>query len=586
MVPGEPKASYEVIAARVNCRAHTRGPGLSCPRVPTLRPAGRPSAPQRPPEASRAAKLAQNVVLCGLCAYLLAPALARATPGQATRLGGPEAQGPATRALTALHHNPAMLAGMRGLRFQIGGAGGLDQRWIERAPVTEDGAPTSDALDRRISLLNPSGGYFVGGSLYFEPVAVGIGAYDLGSELHYTSDDRLRWHLAPEPDRMPIFCRRDDTAACRLNGGAATARTDITVAVAWNVLGNLRIGAGVHFPRLRQRFAFDHSTVIAEHRAEGPRCNQVEDPQCAERIGFNGRTRWLPDRDNRPSGFDVALSFGLAVDIGDRVTLGLRYRTRPLVNGGALTLAGSAVVCRPDSSGIASDVLPCSVATPIDATLTERLSREAALGVSVILGRSRLWHLDSNLYWIDLCNDRVGQGAGVRTCADPGGQQLSLVGLDRNSVLLPESARYRGRQDVFGFDAYTTYRARSNLAVVLGNHFASPATRRQARSAADGDGWRLGFTVGVPLRVRQSNLQVVPGYGLDVYLPTRVLARDAAFDPIAASTFAASGGDINGPTADLVLAGRGRTSNAGRYTGAAHTVMLTLRWSERMLGFE
>lgn len=520
-----------------------------------------------------------------MTAFLAHPRIATAVPGQALRLGGPEPQGPATRALTALHHNPAMLAGMRGLRFQIGGAGGLDQRWIRRAEVGPDGAPTG-TLGPRATLLDPTAGYFVAGSLYFEPFAVGIGAYDLGSELHTSADTNDRWHLAPEPDRIPMLCRRNDTAACRYNGGAATQRTDVTIAVAWNILANLRIGVGVHFPRLRQRMAYDNSTVLAQQFQVGPRCNRVEDPLCAERLGFNGRTRWLPDRADRPAGFDVALTFGLAADISDRVTLGLRYRTRPLVRGGELVLAGDAVVCRPEPGGIATDVLPCSVATPIDATVTERLSREAAIGVSVVLGRNRLWRIDGNATWMDLCNDIIGSGAGISQCADPGTQQISLVGLDRNSVLLPETARYRGRQDVFAVDAYTTYRARSNLAVVLGSHFASPVVRRSARSPGNSDGWRFGLTFGLPLRARQSNLQVVPGYGFDLYVPERVRAGEAAFDPVAAAAFAASGGDLNRPEADLVLSGRGRPSNAGLYGGAVHTVMLTLRWSERMLGQE
>lgn len=515
-------------------------------------------------------------------AVLLASGSARASPGLAQRLGGAEPQGPATRALTALHHNPAMLAGMRGLRFQIGGSGGLDQRWIEREAVAPDGAPTGE-LGPRTSLLNPTGGYFVGGSLYFEPFAIGIGAYDLGNELHLASTDALRWHLAPEPDRSPLSCRKDDTPACKLNGGAATARADLTIALAWNILANMRLGVGVHFPRLRQRFAYDNSTVLSEHRDDGPRCNRVENPLCAERVGFSGYTRWLPDRDDRPAGFDVALTFGVAFDLSDRVTLGLRYRTRPLVRGGDLTLAGTAVVCRPEPGGIATDVQPCAVATPIDATVTERVSREAAIGLSAALGRSRQWGVDGNLSWVDACNDIVGRGAGVRTCADPGTQRISLVGLDRNSVLLPESARYRGRHDVFGVDAYTTYR-RSNLAVSVGSHFATPLVGRAARAPGNSDGWRVGLTVGVLLRVRQSNLQIVPGYGFDFYVPERV--RAGAFDPVAAAEFADAGGDLNSQHARLVLEGRGRPSNAGRYSGAVHTVMLSLRWSERMLGFE
>ncbi|MCY1006065.1 hypothetical protein OV079_10930 [Nannocystis pusilla] len=166
-----------------------------------------------------------------------------------------------------------------------------------------------------------------------------------------------------------------------------------------------------------------------------------------------------------------------------------------------------------------------------------------------------------------------------------GSQQISLVGLDRNSVLLPESTRYRGRQDLFGFDIYTTYQARSNLAAVLGGHFSSPVVRRTAREPGNNDGWRAGITVGVPLRVGSSNLQIVPGYGFDLYLPSST-GRPGDFDPAAATRFAAAGGDINSDDAALVLAGRGRPSNAGRYTGAVHTFMLTLRWAERTPGRE
>ena len=526
--------------------------------------------------------------LSGLLA-VMAPASAGAAPGQTTRLSVAEAQGPATRGLTALHHNPAMLAGMPGTRVQAGLAGGLDQRWIRRFGVGPDGAP-NDALGERESLLNPTTGYFVAASFYFEPFAIGFGLYDLGSQYNLQSTDAQRWHLAPEPDRLALLCRDNDSDACRINGGAAASRTDFTLAIAWNILTNLRIGVGVHLPRLRSRFTYDNSRSLARPEAgsgaSDGRCADVEAGACAERLGFAGLTRWLPSRDGRPSGFDLALTFGLAVDVSDRITLGLRYRTRPLVNGGDYVLAGQATVCRPDETenGI-GEVQPCSVATPIDATLREGGSREAAIGAAFVLGRSKLWRLDGNLYWLDLCNDNR-DGVGVLKCGDPGDQRLSLVGLDRDSVLLPETTRYRGRADVFGFDAYTTYRVRSTLAVMLGGHTSSPATRTAAVSAAGSDAWRFGLSFGATLRVRQSNFQLVPGYAFDLYVPTTVRGDRAAFDPTAAATFNAGGGDLNTPEAALVLAGRGRPSNAGRYTGAVHTFMLGLRWSERVIGFE
>ena len=175
----------------------------------------------------------------------------------------------------------------------------------------------------------------------------------------------------------------------------------------------------------------------------------------------------------------------------------------------------------------------------------------------------------------------AGQPAG-----DPGDQRLSLVGLDRGSVLLPETTRYRGRSDVFGVDAYTTYRARSTLAVMLGGHFSSPATRNAALSAAGSDGWRFGLSVGSTVRLGKSDFQLMPGYALDLYLPSTVRPGSAAFDPAAATAFHKSGGDLNSAEAAQVLAGQGRPSNAGRYTGAVHTFMLGLRWSERVVGFD
>lgn len=479
-----------------------------------------------------------------------------------------------------------MLAGMPGTRVHAGLLGGLDQRWIRRYPVDAAGQP-SGSLGDRTSIVNPTTGYFVAGSLYFEPFAIGFGAYDLGGQYDLESTEQLRWHLAPDPDRPAALCGRNDSDACRQNGGAATQRTDFTFAVAWNILSTLRIGVGVHLPRLRSRFAYDDSAALSNDASisgDG-KCADVENGGCAERVGFRGVTTWLPARSGRPSGFDLALTFGLAVDVSDRITLGLRFRTRPLLNGGDYVMAGKALVCRPDEGKFGStDVQPCSVASPVDATLREGAAREIAIGAAFVIGRSKLWRVDGNLYWIDQCHDNR-DGTGIVSCGDPGTQRLSLVGQVPTGVQT-EVTRYRGRADVFGADVYTTYRARSTLAFVLGGHTSSPGTRRTAMTAADHDAWRLGLTVGTTLRLAQSNFQIVPGYGFDLYVPTRVSPDDAAFDPASAIAYGMSGGDLNAPEAAAVLAGRGRPSNAGRYTGVVHTLMLSLRWSERVIGFD
>lgn len=524
---------------------------------------------------------------CGL--FFLLGGEAAAFPGQASRLGGADPQGAATRALTAIHHNPAMLATMPGTRYHGSFDLGLDHRWIRRYVAGEDGVGGAD-LDDRVTLLNPTTGYFAAASINLEPFAVGAAIYDLGSTYLLDSHPQLRYHLAPEPDRPPGLCGRASGGACALNGGAATVRTDLSLAVAWDIIGRLRLGLGVHFPRLRSRFAYDNSTVIAgSHVAEAAvRCNYVENPRCAERLGFNGRTRWLPETATRAAGFDLALTLGVAFEVNDRITLGARFRTRPLLRGGEITLAGDAIVCRPDDRDLAdnTEVQSCSVVTEINASLTQRMPQEAAIGASFVIGPSRLLRLDTNLSWLDLCADTLDGAKGVRRCSDPGTQRLSLVGLDPNSAILPESVRYRGLQDRFSLDVYTSYRPRSTLTMIIGGHTSTRAVARAATSAALMDGWRLGLTLGAALRIRQSNLQIIPGYGFDWTLPARVRPDEAAYDPTAGAAYAAAGGDLKSPAAAAILEGRGRPSNAGYYNGVAHTFMVALRWAERGIGVD
>ena len=513
----------------------------------------------------------------------LASSSAEAAPGQGLRLGGAEAQGPASRAVTALHHNPAMLAALKGTALQVVGSVGADQLRIRRALIDpQTGAPGSE-LDEATSLLNPSMGFFAGASIYFDPIAFGVGFYDLSSQYRLASADPLRFHLAPDPD---LGCLDPGRGGCPPNGGAVSTRQDLTLALALN-RGIVHFGVGVHFPRVRERFAFDNDTELTP-AAEGvvtARCDAKEDPLCAERIGFKGWTHWLA-RDGAPPGFDAALTLGVALELQrGAITLGARYRTFPLRRSGRVALGGVALVCRPDVDieQVGRDVVrPCETADPISATLVQRLPQQFALGGSFLLGRSRLWRIDTNLYWIDYCPG----GAEPGQCETGGAQQLRLVGLDRNSFVLPEFERYRGTQDLYGVDVHAAYRVRSNATVLFGSNLSSPSVRQRAQTAAWGEGWRLGLTAGGRFRVGQTNVLLTPGYGFDLLLPRRIEDSEAAFDPTAATAFAQAGGDLNARGATAVLAGRGRPTNAGRYLGLLHTVSLTLSWGESSRVFE
>ena len=471
-----------------------------------------------------------------------------------------------------------MLAAMRGTAVSATIYTGADQFRVRRFGFDlETGAPSGE-LGGPTSIANPRFGYFVGASLYFDPVAFGVGMYDLSNRFQLAGAEPLRYHLAPDPD---ADCLDPTLGGCPPNGGSATWRQDITLALALN-RANVQFGAAVHFPRLRRRFAFDNDTELtpAPERVQTARCEFKEDPQCAERVGFKGWTRWIP-QDGAPAGFDAAVTVGVAFQLRrDTISFGARYRTFPLRRGGQVVLGGQALVCRPDVETASMDgrdiVPPCELASPVGATLRERLPQEVAFGGSFVLGRARLWHLDTNFYWIDFCPGGLRAGQ----CGGRDAQTLSLVGLDRNSFVLPEFKRHTGRQDLYGVDAHATYRLRSNVSLTFGTQLNSPSVRRGSQTAAMGDGWRLGLSFGTRLRIKSTNVLITPGYALDVLLPRTVTAQRASFSPESSTNFFETGGDLNTTGASDVLSGRARPTNAARYFGLLHTLALSVRWGE------
>lgn len=564
--------------APISGLARVFGP-RACPVVARDVADRRRRGPARPRARARALAASAWALAIGL------PSVAAAAPGVASRLGGIEPSGPASRAVTGLHHNPAMLAAMRSTTIHASLSFGAEQLRVRRNAIDPATGEPLSTLQDPTNVLNAGVGYFVGGSLYLDPWAVGLGIYDLSSRYRLASADPLRFHLAPDPD---VGCLDPTLERCPPNGGEVSYRHDLTVALAYNG-GVFQLGAAGHFPMVRERLAFDNDTELQPAPDPGlitVRCDDKESDACAERVGFKGWTHWIA-RGSTPPGFDFALTLGAAVSlVNDRVTLGLRYRTFPLRRGGEVILGGVALVCRPDpqtaTTQVEDDVPPCTTAQPVGATLRERLPQEAGFGGSFVLGRSQLWRVDTNFYWADLCPG----GATPSDCPSDGNQTVRLVGLERARFVLPEFTRYRGLSDILGVDVYARYRAKTNVYLLFAGHFNSPGTQRAATTAATADGWRIGTSVGARVRVRRTDVLLVPGYGLDIDLPRRVRPGAAAFDPSAATAFVGSGNDLNAPGADFVLAGRGRPTNAGRYLGIVHTLSLAVLWGERSGTFD
>jgi hypothetical protein len=545
-----------------------------------------------------------------------APDLAKAAPGVANRLGGANAQGPATSSVTGIYHNPAMLGAVPGFSFETTLRTGVDHLAVRRFDINPDGSPTASQR-KPIHLANPAFDYFIGASFMLDPVAIGAAMHTSGSRFRLNSNDELAYHLVGESD---LGCSLDASRVCptQRKGGMLEMRTDFDLALAWNALDFMSLGATAHFPRQRSYLARDVDSVLTGANADSgcdPLSAAVENPDCAERLSFRGsaRLRWFGLNPRPATRLDFALTVGIAFNIAERVTLGVRYRTQPLLDGGKITLNGTAAVCRPDrNSSDQSDLRACDSAEAIDATVSERLPQEVAVGLAGEIGN---WALDSNLYWIDRCP--LG---GVSNCDGRDARSLVLVGLDQDASTLPETTVYRGLQDVFGAELWARYRLDdligANLPyykvlcsggseatdpktgkqlrcvprvdLLLGGAVNSPAVKPGALTVANSDGWALLATLGASFNLpgRNGTWSLAPAYALDFMLPTRVGpgGHAPAFDPTAAIDFEASGADLNSASAGTVLAGRGLPTNAAIYTGAVHTILFSVRWSERGVG--
>lgn len=526
-------------------------------------------------------------------ALALLPSAVNATPGQARRLSGVEAQGPATASVTALHHNPALLSRLPGINILSSISSGAEIVRARRFAVDDAGLPTA-TLGDSTSVTQPAFGYFVGASFMLDPIAVGFGAYSLGNTYRPQSAAPFRYHLADDPN---YGCRIDSAEQCPSPrfGGSAETRTDWTLAVAWNAFDRVRLGLSVHFPRMRVKLGRDEDTAQFSDTdtlsCDGVPDATMNDPRCTRRLVYDGRTqlRWFGLVDEG-SNFDLALTVGLAVDVGERGVLGIRYRTQPLLYRGTVETIGRARVCRPGQAAevAATDgTAPCGNDGDLRANWEQKLPREVAVGYSTRLGARDAFHLDTNLYWIDFCPG----GVSPASCQGRDVAQLQIKGLDPRASVLAETPIYRGRTDRYGLEVYSGYdlqRSKTHntkVSILWGGGFDSPATRPGALTMERVDGWAVKASVGASLELQQrlGSLFLAPGYGLNLQVPTTVGAGGSTplYSPDALAQFAASGGDINSPSAGAVLSGRARPTNAGRYFAHSHALLFSIRWSER-----
>lgn len=479
--------------------------------------------------------------------------------------------------------------------------GGLRQTSIRAQTRDPRGIPLegAQALGPWSHALNPGLNGFVAASADVDDLTIAIGFYTLGARLSPNASDNLREHAVGQSF---TGCDANSDRTCARNtglGGNYEVRSDATLAVAWHLLPIFDVGLAMHFPFLALRRAHDELASNSGNECLDPlgfRSREDGSLTCNQRFVLDAgtRARFVARERDDASRIDFAVTAGIAVRPHPRWQLGARFRFSPVLERGQYEIFGEAISCPLDDDGEPSSQCGDPTRTPV--VVQQRLPMEAAFGAAVQLGPANTWRLDANLYWIDGC---PGRGS-ASDCARASQRDLAATSTDTSpEARVHEKVLYRGLRDVFGLELWgerrlrTTRRpgapstsAQPGLDLLFGIAASTPTVIAGASTPTTLGGYWLSGSMGtrISLPMRNSSIELIPGYALDITLPVRIGegGRDSTFDPRARREFELTGADISAPSAAAVLEGRARASNAGIHFELEHTLMLNLRWTQRL----
>ena len=521
----------------------------------------------------------------GALGLLLSTSSAKAAPGEGIFVAGIEAQGPASSSLSAVFHNPAMLVDLNGLTLQASSRGKFRQQWITPAQIDASGQASSGYLDRSHTLNLALDG-FVGASFLFENFAVAAAIYSLDARNRQNSPSALQSFVRDNPD---AYCKLRPGHRCASTASASgfsEVRTELTLALAWQTLGRLRVGLGFHFPRYDLAWS---RTQQSEYQPSADACDRFaqSDEQCevVESLRVRTRLSWF-GRAEQGSRLLFAVTTGLALRIHPRLTIGARYRWRPNFGGRDPRLHGTLRACALVTSESGTQELRCGSEPPTRAQVSTHEGRQFALGASYQPKQLKHLRLDAQAYWIQGCADeRRGD------CEHGADSTLSILGSEAGGNPTVDRPIYRGHSDRFGGELWVRSNAfsqrpdnwnRLSLTGALG--LSSPSVRKAALTPVDDDAWSafIATSTAIELIRRKASLYLVPGYAASWQWRQRVGGDTRpAYDGTAWSTYLASGGDIDTEAGKTVLDGRAHPSNAGIYQSLQHNITLSLRWGAR-----
>jgi long-chain fatty acid transport protein len=456
-----------------------------------------------------------------IVAVLVLAAQALAGPLDDSHVGDTGFSGPTTGDLTAVYWNPAGLGLLQGPQMILLGSMQTTSVSVDRTSI--DSQTGSNPGDKTFSTATGSATrhpfrWPIGPGDFFA-LGAGIGRrFGIAVALYSPFSTKLDMSTAPNaPARYHLISMQLDHIA-------------LTPALAIHASDSIQVGVA-------SGFLFPTGHLVFDEDPTATQTGHAEVPENAARYDLSTSGVIAPS---------YFLSFGAHYQ-GRRLALGLSYTTAPLGTGGQMNLPMDKV-----RIGLPSTEPPlCSSDQPdcLYAQMSYHLPSIYSLGAS--WQTSQHWSLTGMVRWL-----RYGSHDKISILISGPGSQQTLGQKVPDHIVL-----YRGFQDSLDARARVAYedkqfRASATMRIETS---AIPASHLNAAAI---DGTKLEPSIAAETHLWRQ-IRLGASYAFMWMLP--VDTGSSVFDPTAASTCNAAGGDLSTPACRARMNGQARPSAAGTY---------------------
>ncbi len=472
---------------------------------------------------------------------------ASASPIDDPHVGGIGFSGPTSDDLSALYWNPAALGLGVGRRITVAATGHLGSITGSRAPIDPvtgqpGGSRVFPSVRGRTDLLPRSFPLGPGGFLAL--------ASNIGHRVTFAGGV-----YTPFAQRSEFPAANDGSQPLRYQA-VSTEMSTVALSPAISVLlgAGVRVGLAPAFLLTRGRIVVDRDTGSPSGSTGAARmCGAT--PCGAEHEA--AAARYVIESDT--GFFDRAFSFTLAVGVHLNRPLwsvGLSFTSKPLGTRDGIEWEGrQSRIELPERLRASTTLCPTALDPCVSTRVVLRLPTQLTVGVERHL--TPRWDVALIVRWLDLSiHDQIA----IRAIGPAGG---SL----RNAGLPEELLLHRGMQDVLDVRLRSLFRLGDRIDIAISLRGETASVPDEAVTAAAPGGRVIEPSLALRLRVSPL-ITLSAGYAL-TFMPT-VNANPSVFDPGAAATCEAAGGDLDSEACQRRQRGQAGPSAAGRYGALTH----------------